>query len=82
MSDIVTMSQHSRERIYPKSKSELFQEYNNLISYGTFRKWIKELSDAGKIRPGKKILNTKEVQIVYHELGIPGQTAQLEIEFS
>lgn len=76
------MRQQTSEKIYPKSKSELFQEYNNRISYGTFRKWIKELSDAGKIRKGKKVLNTKEVQIVYHELGIPGQTSQLELEFA
>jgi len=60
--------------IFPKSKSELFNEYQDRISYGTFRKWIKALTDEGKLRKGKKILNVKEVQIVYEELDIPGTT--------
>lgn len=58
--------------VFPKSKSELFNEYQNRISYGTFRKWIKALSDEGKIRKGKKVLNVKEVMTVYEELGMPG----------
>ncbi|WP_439555227.1 hypothetical protein [Dyadobacter sp.] len=59
--------------IFPKSKSELFNEYQNHISICTFRKWLKELADEGKIRKGKKILSVKEVQIIYNELGVPGE---------
>ena len=65
------MNQNYTAQIFPKSKSELFQEYEDTISICTFRKWLKGLSDEGKIRKGIKILTSKEVQTVYEELGIP-----------
>ncbi|KAA0992762.1 hypothetical protein [Dyadobacter aurulentus] len=75
------MNQQLGVQLYPKSKSELFYEYKDSISICTFRNWLKELSNEGKIRKGKKILSVKEVQTVYEELGIPGSFRQLEIEF-
>lgn len=67
------MNQQIEFKIFPKSKSELFNEYNSTISHSTFRKWIRELTNDGKIRKGVQILNTKEVETVYNELGIPGK---------
>tara|TARA_R110002124_G_scaffold176991_1_gene344984 strand:+ start:359 stop:580 length:222 start_codon:yes stop_codon:yes gene_type:complete len=65
------MSQGIEIRIFPKSKKELFNEYKDSISVGTFRNWLKELTKEGKIRRNIQILNTKEVETIYNELGIP-----------
>lgn len=74
-SELIIMDQQVSVQIFPKSKSELFNEYKDTISICTFRSWIKELSDEGKIRKGKKILSSKEVETVYNELGMPGKVA-------
>jgi hypothetical protein len=72
------MNQEYIVQIFPKSKSELFNEYKDKISICTFRSWLKELSNEGKIRKGIKILTSKEVQTVYEELGIPGKMAKMQ----
>jgi len=58
--------------IYPKTRKELFDEYNERVSRSTFTKWCKELEAEGKIRVRKNLLTVKEVITFYEEFGRPG----------